>query len=124
MDISTVGPWAVRMLMLALGGWLTKAGYGDDQLWGGITDALAGPLVLAGTAFWSWRATKAQKAELPAGVVNGAAELVSGPALATAEHVQAVAEQTAAVASRVEATARAIADVRAMVAALTAKPTA
>lgn len=65
MDISTVGPWAVRMLLLALGGWLTRAGVGDDQLWGGLTDILAGPIVLASTALWSWRATKAQ-VETPA----------------------------------------------------------
>lgn len=61
MDLKTVGPWAVRMLLLALGGWLTRAfSVGDDQLWGNIADTLAGPLVVAGTAVWSWRATKAQ----------------------------------------------------------------
>ncbi|WP_421992357.1 hypothetical protein [Roseococcus sp.] len=65
MDMKIVGPWAVRMLLLALGGWLTRAGVGDAGLWGNVADTLAGPLVVAGTAIWSWRATRVQ-VETPA----------------------------------------------------------
>nr|WP_314074414.1 hypothetical protein [uncultured Roseococcus sp.] len=60
MDLKIVGPWAVRMLLLALGGWLTRVGIGDAGLWGNVADTLAGPLVVAGTAVWSWYATRAQ----------------------------------------------------------------
>lgn len=87
MDVKTVGPWAVRMLLLALGGWLTRAGVGDDQLWGSLTDILAGPLVLAGTAVWSWRATKAQKAELPDSVAPVAGVLMDGAPMPTAHDI-------------------------------------
>jgi hypothetical protein len=84
MDIKTVGPWAVRMLLLALGGWLTRAGVGDAGLWGNLADTLSGPLVVAGTAVWSWRATRAQVDALPDALVGVTATLesVSAPGLA------------------------------------------
>lgn len=87
MDVSTVGPWAVRMLLLALGGWLTKAGVGDADLWGNLAGTLAGPIVLAGTAVWSWCATRAQVRAMPDGVVGIAGELVVGAPLPTAEEI-------------------------------------
>jgi hypothetical protein len=84
MDLKTVGPWAVRMLLLALGGWLTRAGVGDAGLWANVADTLAGPLVVAGTAIWSWLATRAQVEALPDALVGVTATLesVSAPGLA------------------------------------------
>jgi len=82
MDMKLVGPWAVRMLLLALGGWITRAfSFGDDALWGSIADAAAGPLVIVGTAIWSWRATKAQ-VQAPAEPAAQVREAVSAVARA------------------------------------------
>lgn len=53
--------WALRMGLQWGGVWLAAAGYGDEALW----QALGGSLLTIGGAVWSWRARKAQKAEVP-----------------------------------------------------------
>lgn len=57
--------WAVRMLLLVLGGWLSARGIGDRELWGDVANTAAGPIVMIGGAFWSYRARKAQLAHMP-----------------------------------------------------------
>jgi hypothetical protein len=57
--------WAVRMLLLFAGGWLSARGVGDSQLWDGLANHLAGPLVMIGASLWSYRARQAQLAHIP-----------------------------------------------------------
>lgn len=59
--------WAVRMLLLFLGGWLSARGIGDRELWGDLANGLAGPVVMIGASIWSYRARKAQLAHVPEG---------------------------------------------------------
>jgi len=54
--------WALRMLMLAIGGRLTAAGYGDAAFW----DQAAGIAVLALTGAWSWYERRKALAKPPA----------------------------------------------------------
>ena len=98
MDPKLVGPWAVRMLLLAVGGWLTRAfSVGDDVLWGNLADTLAGPIVVAGTAFWSWRATNAQVQQDPPG-----APTVAHAATQAAESASAAVDEIAKLRRQVE----------------------
>ena len=55
--------WAVRMILLWLGGWLAARGVGDNELWGGLADVGSGALVALVGALWSWRARRAQIAQ-------------------------------------------------------------
>ena len=57
--------WAVRMLLLSLGVWLTARGIGDAELWGGLANNIAGPIVWICAGFWSYRARQAQLAHVP-----------------------------------------------------------
>jgi hypothetical protein len=60
-----VALWAVRMVLLWLGGYLTARGVGDAALWSGVADQVAGALVMLAASLWSYRARKAQLAALP-----------------------------------------------------------
>ncbi len=64
-EMRGVALWAVRMALLWLGGFLSARGIGDSDLWGGLVDNLAGVVVMAGTALWSYYARKAQLAAVP-----------------------------------------------------------
>lgn len=57
--------WAVRMMLLCLGGWLSARGIGDRELWGDVANNAAGPLVMIGASVWSYRARRAQLAHIP-----------------------------------------------------------
>lgn len=53
--------WLARIALLNAGGWLTARGIGDAPLW----EAVAGALITAGAAVWSWYARKRALAEVP-----------------------------------------------------------
>ena len=52
--------WALRMLLLWLGGILAARGVGDQDLWGDLANTLPGAMVAGGAAWWSWRARRRQ----------------------------------------------------------------
>jgi hypothetical protein len=56
--------WFARVALLNAGGWLAARGVGDAALW----EALAGALVTAGAATWSWYARKRALASVPPAV--------------------------------------------------------
>jgi hypothetical protein len=53
--------WLARIALLNAGGWLTARGIGDAPLW----EAVAGALITAGAAAWSWYARKRALAVVP-----------------------------------------------------------
>lgn len=57
--------WAVRMLLLWLGGWLVARGVGDAAMWSSMADACSGAVVALLGAVWSWYARRAQLAAEP-----------------------------------------------------------
>lgn len=56
--------WLARVLLLNAGGWLAARGVGDAALW----EAVAGAIITAGAAVWSWYARKRALAAVPADV--------------------------------------------------------
>jgi len=57
--------WAIRMMLLWVGGIMAARGIGDAQLWGGFADIGSGALVAMIGALWSWRARRAALAQEP-----------------------------------------------------------
>ena len=53
--------WLARVMLLNAGGWLAARGFGDAALW----EAVAGALLTAGAAVWSWYARKRALASVP-----------------------------------------------------------